>query len=45
MSLSLKKLKPPADATGFSEEIYRAEPDKIWAQIRRGAFDYINGKI
>jgi len=23
----------------FSEEIYRAELDKIWAQIRQGAFD------
>ncbi|WP_212949129.1 hypothetical protein [Siminovitchia terrae] len=23
----------------FSKGIYRAEPDKIWAQIRQGAFD------
>ncbi|RST58052.1 hypothetical protein [Siminovitchia terrae] len=23
----------------FSKGIYRAEPDKIWAQIHQGAFD------
>ncbi|RST57000.1 hypothetical protein [Siminovitchia terrae] len=33
----------PVKASGgchrFSEEIYRAGLDKIWAQIRQGAFD------
>jgi hypothetical protein len=33
------KLKPPADATDFQEEVYRASLGIIFAQIRRGEFD------
>ncbi|WP_213021630.1 hypothetical protein [Siminovitchia terrae] len=35
----LNKVKASGGCHRFSEEIYRAELDKIWAQIRRGAFD------
>ncbi|RST60546.1 hypothetical protein D5F11_006865 [Siminovitchia terrae] len=35
----LNKVKASGGCLRFSEEIYRAELDKIWAQIRRGAFD------
>ncbi|WP_185830476.1 hypothetical protein [Siminovitchia terrae] len=34
----LNKVKAFGGCNRFSEEIYRAELDKIWAQIRRGAF-------
>ncbi|WP_213021342.1 hypothetical protein [Siminovitchia terrae] len=37
--LRLNKAKAPGGCNRFSEEIYRAELDKIWAQIRQGAFD------
>ena len=33
------KLKPPADATDFKGSL-SSSLDKIWAQIRRGVFDY-----
>ncbi|RST57996.1 hypothetical protein D5F11_019610 [Siminovitchia terrae] len=36
------KVKASGGCHRFSEEIYRAPLDKIWAQIRQGAFDYIN---
>ncbi|GIN90836.1 hypothetical protein J6TS1_34820 [Siminovitchia terrae] len=36
----LNKVKASGGCHRFSEEIYRAELDKIWAQIRQGAFDY-----
>ncbi|WP_313433047.1 hypothetical protein [Siminovitchia terrae] len=36
----LNKVKAPGGCNRFSEEIYRAELDKIWAQIRQGAFDW-----
>ncbi|GIN92654.1 hypothetical protein [Siminovitchia terrae] len=35
----LNKVKVSGGRHRFSEEIYRAELDKIWAQIRQGAFD------
>ncbi|WP_313432328.1 hypothetical protein [Siminovitchia terrae] len=35
----LNKVKVSRGCHRFSEEIYRAELDKIWAQIRQGAFD------
>ncbi|WP_120118800.1 hypothetical protein [Siminovitchia terrae] len=35
----LNKVKASDGCHRFSEEIYRAELDKIWAQIRQGAFD------
>ncbi|WP_221768462.1 hypothetical protein [Siminovitchia terrae] len=35
----LNKVKASGGYHRFSEEIYRAELDKIWAQIRQGAFD------
>ncbi|GIN91738.1 hypothetical protein J22TS1_27890 [Siminovitchia terrae] len=35
----LNKVKAFGGCHRFSEEIYRAELDKIWAQIRQGAFD------
>ncbi|RST58996.1 hypothetical protein [Siminovitchia terrae] len=37
----LNKVKASGGCHRFSEEIYRAELDKIWAQIRQGAFDRI----
>ncbi|GIN93029.1 hypothetical protein J22TS1_40800 [Siminovitchia terrae] len=37
--LRLNKVKASGGCHRFSEEIYRAELDKIWAQIRQGAFD------
>ena len=37
----LNEVKPPADATDFLEEIYRASSIKIRAQIRRGEFDLV----
>ncbi|WP_212950083.1 hypothetical protein [Siminovitchia terrae] len=37
----LNKVKASGGCHRFSEEIYRAELDKIWAQIRQGAFDDI----
>ncbi|RST59809.1 hypothetical protein D5F11_010380 [Siminovitchia terrae] len=36
----LNKVKASCGCHRFSEEIYRAELDKIWAQIRQGAFDF-----
>ncbi|WP_212953073.1 hypothetical protein [Siminovitchia terrae] len=38
----LNKDKASGGCHRFSEEIYRAELDKIWAQIRQGAFDLGN---
>ncbi|RST60631.1 hypothetical protein [Siminovitchia terrae] len=38
----LNKVKASDGCHRFSEEIYRAELDKIWAQIRQGAFDKNN---
>ncbi|WP_212950191.1 hypothetical protein [Siminovitchia terrae] len=35
----LNKVKSSGGCHRFSGEIYRAELDKIWAQIRQGAFD------
>ncbi|WP_212946726.1 hypothetical protein [Siminovitchia terrae] len=35
----LNKVKASGGCHRFSEETYRAELDKIWAQIRQGAFD------
>ncbi|GIN90839.1 hypothetical protein J22TS1_18900 [Siminovitchia terrae] len=35
----LNKVKASGGCHRFSEEIHRAELDKIWAQIRQGAFD------
>ncbi|GIN98757.1 hypothetical protein J6TS1_46270 [Siminovitchia terrae] len=35
----LNKVKASDGCHRFSEEISRAELDKIWAQIRQGAFD------
>ncbi|WP_245998294.1 hypothetical protein [Siminovitchia terrae] len=37
----LNKVKASGGCHRFSEEIYRAELDKIWAQIRQGAFDIL----
>ncbi|GIN91273.1 hypothetical protein J22TS1_23240 [Siminovitchia terrae] len=37
----LNKVKASGGCLRFSEEIYRAELDKIWAQIRQGVFDSI----
>ncbi|GIN94061.1 hypothetical protein J6TS1_45870 [Siminovitchia terrae] len=34
----LNKVKASGGCHRFSEEIYRAMLDKIWAQIRQGAF-------
>ncbi|WP_212949498.1 hypothetical protein [Siminovitchia terrae] len=41
----LNKVKASGGCHRFSEEIYRVELDKIWAQIRQGAFDLLLGKI
>ncbi|WP_185830497.1 hypothetical protein [Siminovitchia terrae] len=38
----LNKVKASGGCHRFSEEFYRAELDKIWAQIRQGAFDLGN---
>ncbi|RST57941.1 hypothetical protein D5F11_020155 [Siminovitchia terrae] len=35
----LNKVKPPADATDFQRKFIELKLDKIWAQIRQGAFD------
>ncbi|WP_313432818.1 hypothetical protein [Siminovitchia terrae] len=35
----LNKVKASGGCHRFSEEIYRVKLDKIWAQIRQGAFD------
>ncbi|GIN93773.1 hypothetical protein J6TS1_39430 [Siminovitchia terrae] len=35
----LYKVKASGGCHRFSEGIYRAELNKIWAQIRQGAFD------
>ncbi|GIN91098.1 hypothetical protein J22TS1_21490 [Siminovitchia terrae] len=35
----LNKVKASGGCHRFSEEIYRAELDKIWAKIRQGTFD------
>ncbi|WP_185830635.1 hypothetical protein [Siminovitchia terrae] len=35
----LNKVKVSGGYHRFSEEIYRAKLDKIWAQTRQGAFD------
>ncbi|GIN94046.1 hypothetical protein [Siminovitchia terrae] len=40
----LNKVKASGGCRRFSEEIYREELDKIWAQIRQGAFDYLDFK-
>ncbi|GIN90037.1 hypothetical protein J6TS1_03110 [Siminovitchia terrae] len=40
----LNKVKAFDGCHRFSEEIYRAELDKIWVQIRQGAFDSIWSK-
>jgi len=40
----LNKVKASVGYHRFLEEIYRAELDKIWAQIRQDAFDTINMK-
>ncbi|WP_313427961.1 hypothetical protein [Siminovitchia terrae] len=37
----LNKVKASVGCHRFSEGIYRAELDKIWAQIRQGAFDFV----
>ncbi len=39
----LNKAKASGGCHRFSEEIYRTELDKIWAQIRQGAFDNMLG--
>ncbi|GIN89844.1 hypothetical protein [Siminovitchia terrae] len=36
----LNKVKASGGCHRFSEGIYRAKLDKIWAQIRQGAFDF-----
>ncbi|GIN89890.1 hypothetical protein J6TS1_37010 [Siminovitchia terrae] len=36
----LNKVKASGGCHRFLEEIYRAKLDKIWAQIRQGAFDF-----
>ncbi|WP_185830860.1 hypothetical protein [Siminovitchia terrae] len=36
----LNKVKASGGCHRFSEEIYRAELDKIWAQICQGVFNY-----
>ncbi|WP_212951826.1 hypothetical protein [Siminovitchia terrae] len=35
----LNKVKASGGCHRFSKEIYRAELDKFWVQIRQGAFD------
>ncbi|WP_313429135.1 hypothetical protein [Siminovitchia terrae] len=35
------KVKASGGCHRFSEGIYRAPLDKIWAQIRQGAFDWL----
>ncbi|WP_313431447.1 hypothetical protein [Siminovitchia terrae] len=35
----LNKVKASGGCHRFSEEIYRVKIDKIWGQIRQGAFD------
>ncbi|GIN92270.1 hypothetical protein J22TS1_33210 [Siminovitchia terrae] len=40
--LRLNNVKASGGCHRFSEEIYRAELDKIWSQIRQGAFDQID---
>ncbi|WP_313428552.1 hypothetical protein [Siminovitchia terrae] len=37
----LNKVKASDGCHRFLEEIYRAEIDKFWAQIRQGAFDLL----
>ncbi|WP_212949500.1 hypothetical protein [Siminovitchia terrae] len=37
----LNKVKASGGCLRFSEGIYRAELDKIWAQIHQGAFDFV----
>jgi len=37
----MNEVKSPADASDFSEVIYRAISIKIRAQIRRGEFDLL----
>ncbi|GIN94383.1 hypothetical protein J6TS1_02530 [Siminovitchia terrae] len=37
----LNKVKASGGCHRFSEEIYRVELDKIWAQMRQGAFDQV----
>ncbi|WP_212948879.1 hypothetical protein [Siminovitchia terrae] len=32
---------PPADATDFQRKFIELKLDKIWAQIRQGAFDFM----
>ncbi|RST59206.1 hypothetical protein [Siminovitchia terrae] len=39
--LRLNKVKASGGCHRFSEEIYRAELDKIRSQIRQGAFDVV----
>ncbi|GIN95458.1 hypothetical protein J6TS1_13280 [Siminovitchia terrae] len=36
----LNKVKASGGCHRFSEEMYRAELDTFWAQIRQGAFDH-----
>ncbi|WP_212948763.1 hypothetical protein [Siminovitchia terrae] len=43
--LWLNKVKASGGCHRFSEEIYRAELDKIWAQIRQGAFDKSRSRL
>ncbi|GIN94977.1 hypothetical protein J6TS1_08470 [Siminovitchia terrae] len=40
----LNKVKASGGCHRFLEEIYRAELDKIWVQIRQGAFDRLDGE-
>ncbi|WP_373316040.1 hypothetical protein [Siminovitchia terrae] len=37
----LNKVKASGGSHKFLEEIYPAELDKVWAQIRQVAFDYL----
>jgi hypothetical protein len=41
----LNEAKPPADATDFLMEIYRASSGIIRAQIRRGEFDLYSVEV
>ncbi|GIN90179.1 hypothetical protein J22TS1_12300 [Siminovitchia terrae] len=43
--LRLNKVKASGGCHRFSEEIYRAKLDKIWAQIRQGAFDKMESEM
>ncbi|GIN97680.1 hypothetical protein J6TS1_35500 [Siminovitchia terrae] len=38
----LNKVKASGGCHKFTEEIYRAELNEIWAQIRKGAFDKLS---